>query len=215
MIDNEVERANGDLRAMLSSMVNEPVMDAIRRDSESAARTLAEVMKRESGHVLRLTTEVVNATEEVREEVGRVSSRLAQLGPAVDSLKVDLTGARSESERALTDLLARFQEQLSALDGLPQRIRQALAEDFTEDRRIRGADAATLKTSIEALGGSSAASFLDLRLQLDVADSKRMAEKVEWLAVVRGLRLQILILAALSALEALGISALLYYVLRH
>jgi hypothetical protein len=215
MIDNDVERAGDELRAMLANMVNEPITDTIRRSGDTLRHELTESIKAETSQILRRVGDAGTATKDLQEEVETLGTRVSQLLHGLDGIRTAGATSATEVARALAALSLQLDTSASAVATVPQFVRKALASDFADIRRVSDDTFGVLKSAVDTAGHRSVAAFEDIVERLADLERKRAEDKAESARLLRGLRLQMALYGALIVLQAGGVAALVYRVFGH
>ncbi|WP_449428496.1 hypothetical protein [Rhodanobacter umsongensis] len=197
MIDNNVDKADGELRTMLAAMVNDPVIDAIRKSSDALTNRMSESMKDESSLILGQFKKIANSVSELPDDLRGLRSRMDQVLKDNDSLKTTGTDTKAELERSVAEIVSRMDINAQAVEALPARVRHVIAEDFADGQRRMDEAVATLRSVSED------------------AEKDRADNKAVWINASRGVRLQVAMWGTLSVLEAIGIAVLLYHSFGH
>lgn len=215
MIDNNVDKADGELRTMLAAMVNDPVIDAIQKNSDALTNRMSESMRTESSLILRHFKEIANSVKELPDDVDALRFKVDRVLKENESLKTTGAATKAELERSVTDIVARFELNAQAVDALPERVRHIIAEDFADGQRRLDEAVATLRSVTEDAERGSRAALKEIAALLSRAEKDRADNKAEWIKVLRGAQLQVAMWGTLSILEAIGIAALLCHSFGH
>lgn len=124
MIDNDVDKADGELRTMLAGMVNAPVIDAVRKNGDALANLMSESMKAESSLILRQSKEIANSVKELSDDLDTLRSKVDQVLKGNDSLKTTGIATKAELERSVTEIVSR----LDLIEGAERASHAALQE---------------------------------------------------------------------------------------
>lgn len=209
MIDNDIEKANGELRTMLASMVNEPVAEVIRRSADALAEQVVEEVRSESALIQRQCRETTKTIKTVQDEVGTLGLAVRQVKQGVEALQATSLVTKADFEGRLAEILSRAEMTTAVLEGLPAGVRQALEDDFASDRHRLDQAVATLKSATGAAEQASNLMLLDMSAKLVALEKRCIDDKADWNRISRVLRMQIAICCALAAVGVVGIVVLL------
>jgi len=194
MIDNDIEKADGELRTMLASMVNEPLLEALRRSSNDLIGQLSDEIRNESAAVVR---QVDKKLAGVRDELGEVRSKVAQT-------QADGAASSHDLVQRLTDVLSSIGGATDAMGQVPNQVRDALGGDFAAGRReLEEAFGALMATSDKAAQLSNLA-LQDLLSRFTEAEQQRVADRETWMRATRSIRALVLFISVVAALGLLG-----------
>ena len=209
MIDNDIDKANGELRAMLASMVNDPLVDAIRRNLDALADQVAVEVKSESAMILRQGRDVTKTIKAIHDEMDTLGLAASQIKQGVEALKATSVVTKTAIEERLAEVLLRAKATSGFLEGLPSLVRHALEDDFATHRLRLDEAVATLKSATGAAEQASNLVLLDISEQLVRLERRHIADKAEWNRTSRTFRMQIAICAALAAIGVIATAVLL------
>ena len=215
MIDNNVDKADGELRTMLAAMVNDPVIDAVRKSSDALTNRMSESMRAESSLILRQFKEIANSVSELPDDLKGLRSKMDQVLKSNDLLKTTGTDTKAELEHSVAEIVSRMDLNAQAMEALPARVRHVIAEDFADGQRRMDAAVATLRLVSEDAERGSRAALQEITALLSRAEKDRSDNKAVWIKASRGVHLQVAMWGTLSVLEAIGIAALLYHSFGH
>jgi CHASE3 domain sensor protein len=210
MIDSNIDKADGELRAMLAAMVNDPVIDAIRKNRDDLVTEMSDSLRTESGLILKQVRAIATTVSELPDDLKGLRSKMDQVLTGNESLKATGTDAKAELERSVTEIVSRLDLNAQTVEALPARVRHVIADDFAEARRRLDGAVATLRSVTEGAERASTAALQEIAALLSRAEKDRSESKATWLKAARGLRLQVALWGTVSVLEAIGIAALLF-----
>jgi len=205
MIDNDIEKADGELRAMLASMVNEPLLDAMRRNNQAMTEHFLEELRSESLTTIR---QVEKRLAGIRDEIDEVRSKVGQI-------QADGVASRGEIGQRLSDIGTSVDAAGGALGHLPAQVQDALMGDFADGGRRLNDAVVVMKAAMAATEQSSRLAIQELASRLAAAEMQYVSDRDEWMRVFRSLRILVVAVGAIATCGVVGTVTMLIRTLAH
>jgi len=201
MIENDLEKADGELHAMLADMVNKPLVAALQHGNGVLLTQVVESIQTESATTVR----------QVRNELKRAFDDIGEIGSNIRRAQNETAAAKLDTDMRLAEISSGVQAVAHLIEPLPSRICEAVSSDFADVVRRLDQLKVSLKAAGDATKQASDSAYQNLLVRLEEMELQRMSGQEAAMRSLRSLRRLIKILLGCAVVGLSGMVAILVH----
>lgn len=201
MIEHDLDKADGELRAMLADMVNVPVLAAIQQSNATLISLILESMEKESATTV---SQIGNKLKAILDSIDDLDSRTSQA-------QIEAAAARHDTAKRCAAISAGIEGVGNATGLLPARVSEAVAGDFANTGRRLDEISESLIAANEVTKQASDVAFRNMQVRLEAIEAQRLSDREAEMRILRSLRKLVMFAGGVAVAGLLSTIAVLIH----